>query len=199
MTGVLLFHHAQGLTEGISTFADQLRRAGHTVHTPDLYDGKTFPTLDEGVAFADEVGFRVLQEQGVMFADRLPAELVYMGFSLGVMPAQQLAQTRPGARGAVLLEACLPPSEFSPSWPAGVPVQVHGMEADPYFAGEGDIEFARALVNDADDGELFVYPGDRHLFTDSSLASYDADSAALVAERVLDFLDNAQRPTLAGS
>lgn len=188
MAGVLLLHHAQGLTEGIRAFADQLRRAGHTVHTPDLYDGKTFPTLDEGLAYARQVGFGEVQERGVRSTSALPAELVYIGFSLGVMPAQRLAQTRAGARGAVLLEACVPPSEFGTSWPAGVPVQVHGMNADPYFVGEGDIDAARALVKEADDGELFVYPGDRHLFTDRSLPTYDPDAATLVTKRVLNFL-----------
>jgi dienelactone hydrolase len=188
MTGVLLLHHAQGLTEGIRTFADRLRQAGHTVHTPDLYDGRTFPTVDEGVAYAQQVGFGEVQDRGVRAADGLPAGLVYIGISLGVMPAQRLAQTRAGARGAVLLEACVPPSEFGTSWPAGVPVQVHGMDADPFFAGEGDIDAARALVKEAEEGELFVYPGNRHLFTDSSLPAYDADAAALVTERVLAFL-----------
>ncbi|MEU8074364.1 dienelactone hydrolase family protein [Catellatospora citrea] len=189
MAEVLLFHHAQGLTEGIRAFADRLRQAGHTVHTPDVYDGNTFPTLDEGLAYARQVGFGELRERAVRAADTLPAELVYIGFSLGVMPAQQLAQTRPGARGAVLLESCVPPSEFGGSWPTDVPVQVHGMDADPFFAEEGDIDAARALVKEAVDGELCVYPGDRHLFTDSSLATYDADAGALVAERVLDFVN----------
>jgi dienelactone hydrolase len=188
MADVLLLHHAQGLTEGVRAFADRLRQAGHTVHTPDLYDGKTFPTLDEGLAYARQVGFGELQQRGVGSAEGLAAELVYIGISLGVMSAQQLAQTRAGARAAVLLEACVPPSEFGASWPAGVPVQVHGMDADPFFAGEGDIDAARALVKAADDGELFLYPGDKHLFTDSSLPTYDADAAALVTERVLDFL-----------
>jgi dienelactone hydrolase len=188
MTEVLLLHHAQGLTEGVRALADKLRQAGHTVHTPDLYDGKTFATLDEGMAYAQQVGFGEILERGARAAEELPAELVYIGISLGVMPAQRLAQTRAGARGAVLLEACVPPSEFGGSWPAAVPVQVHGMDADPFFAGEGDIDAARALVKEADDGELFVYPGDRHLFTDSSLKTYDAGAAALVTDRVLDFL-----------
>ncbi|WP_144119532.1 dienelactone hydrolase family protein [Catellatospora sichuanensis] len=189
MAEVLLFHHAQGLTDGIRAFADRLRQAGHTVHTPDVYDGNTFPTLDEGLAYARQVGFGEILERGVRAADALPAELVYVGFSLGVLPAQRLAQTRPGARGAVLLESCVPPSEFGGAWPADVPVQVHGMDADPFFAGEGDIDAARALVKEADDGELFVYPGDRHLFTDSSLPNYDADAATLVIGRVLDFVN----------
>ncbi|MGZ4684274.1 dienelactone hydrolase family protein [Oryzihumus sp.] len=188
MAEVVLFHHAQGLTEGVVAFADRLRDAGHTVHTPDLYDGHTFPTLEEGIGYAQKVGFDTVQERGVQAAADLPAEVVYAGVSLGVMAAQLLTQTRPGARGAVLMEACVPPSEFGTPWPAGVPVQVHGMDADPFFAGEGDIDAARVLVKEVEDGELFVYPGDRHLFIDSSLTSYDADASAHVTERVLDFL-----------
>ena len=188
MAEVLLFHHAQGQTAGFLAFADELRQAGHTVHTPDLYDGHTFATLDEGVAYARGVGFGAILDNGVQAAEGLPADLVYAGFSLGVMPAQKLAQTRPGARGALLCESCLPVSEFSTEWPAGVPVQIHGMDNDPFFALEGDIDAARELVASTKDAELFVYPGDRHLFADSSLESYDADAAALLTQRVLDFL-----------
>ena len=188
MAEVLLFHHAQGLTEGVVAFADRLREAGHTVHTPDLYDGHTFQTLDEGIGYAQEVGFGTVQERGLRAADELPSDLVYAGFSLGVMAAQQLAQTRPGARAALLFEACVPTSEFESPWPAGVPVQIHGMDEDPFFAGEGDIDAARALVEEAEDAELFVYPGKQHLFADSSLSSYDAEAAALLSQRVLDFL-----------
>ena len=188
MTEILLFHHALGLTPGITEFADHLRGAGHTVHTPDLYDGHTFRTVEEGVGFARDTGFGTILERGVRAADDLPSDLVYAGFSLGVMPAQQLAQTRPGARGALLLEACVPPSEFGSSWPDDVPVQIHGMEADPSFAGEGDLDAARALVDEAADAELFLYPGDQHLFADPSLPSYEAEAAALLTKRVLAFL-----------
>jgi dienelactone hydrolase len=188
MAEVLLFHHAQGQTAGFHAFADELREAGHTVHTPDLYDGRTFDTLDEGVAYAGEIGFGEVLERGVQAADGLPTELVYAGFSLGVLPAQKLAQTRPGARGALLFYSCVPTSEFGTSWPEGVPVQIHGMDADPIFVDEGDIDAARALVESADHAELFLYPGDQHYFADSSLPSYDADAAALLTRRVLDFL-----------
>jgi dienelactone hydrolase len=188
MAEVLLFHHAQGLTEGVIGFADRLREVGHTVHAPDLYDGHTFRTLDEGIGYAQEIGFGNVLERGVCAADDLPADLTYAGFSLGVMPAQKLAQTRPGARGALLFESCIPTSEFGSSWPAGVPVQIHGMDGDPFFVGEGDIDAARALVEEAEDAELFLYPGDRHLFADSSLSSYDAEATALFTQRVLDFL-----------
>ena len=188
MAEIVLFHHAQGLTTGVVEFADTLRRAGHTVHTPDLYDGRTFETLDEGLGYAKEVGFGEVFERGVKAAEPLPAELVYAGFSLGVMPAQALAQTRAGARGALLFYSALPVSEFGGSWPDGVPVQVHAMDADPFFVGEGDIEAARAIVAEADDAELFLYPGDQHLFADSSLPAYDEDAAGLMQQRVLAFL-----------
>lgn len=188
MTDVLLFHHSQGLTPGVRAFAEQLGRAGHTVHTPDLYDGHTFDTLDDGLGYASSVGFETVQQRGIAAAEGLPPDLVYVGISLGVMAAQPLAQTRPGAKGALLIESCVPPEEFGGPWPPGVPVQVHGMDADPVFAGEGDLDAARKLVAEVEGAELFVYPGDRHLFADSSLATYDADAAALLTERVLDFL-----------
>jgi dienelactone hydrolase len=188
MAEILLFHHAQGQTKGFHAFADELRQAGHTVHAPDLFDGHTFETLDEGMAYANKVGFGELLDQGVRAADGLPNELVYAGFSLGVLPAQKLAQTRPGARGALLFYACVPTSEFGSKWPADVPVQIHGMDADPIFVGEGDVDAARALLEEAEQGELFLYPGDQHYFADSSLPSYDEDATQLLTRRVLDFL-----------
>lgn len=187
MADVLLFHHALGPTAGFEAFADTLRGAGHTVHTPDLFEGRRFATIEEGVGYAQEVGFGEIMDRGVRAAEELPAELVYGGFSLGVVPAQRLAQTRPGARGALFFYSCLPPSEFG-SWPADVPVQVHGADRDPYFVDEGDIDAAREVVAAANDGELFLYPGDQHYFADSSLPSYDAAAAKLLNERVLSFL-----------
>lgn len=189
MAEVLVVHHGHGLTAGVREFAEQLRRAGHTVHVPDLFEGRVFDSLEEGIGYAENVGFGTLIARGVAAAEELPAELVYLGFSLGVLPTQKLAQTRPGAKGALLLEACLPVSEFGGGWPQDVPVQVHGMDADPFFAGEGDVDAARTLVETAADAELFLYPGDRHLFTDSSLPSHDEHAATQVTHRVLDFLD----------
>jgi len=187
MAEVMLFHHAQGQTAGFHAFADELRRAGHIVHTPDLLDGRKFPSIPAGVAYAEEIGFGELIRRGVSAADGLPAGLVYAGFSLGVLPAQKLAQTRPGAHGAVLMYSCVPASEFG-GWPAGVPVQVHGMDADPLFVDEGDLDAARALVASTDEAELFLYSGDQHYFADSSLPSYVPAAAALLRERVLAFL-----------
>jgi dienelactone hydrolase len=181
---VLLFHHAQGLTAGCLSFADELRAGGHVVHTPDLYEGKVFTDLTEGIGYAEQVGFGTIIERGRIAADGLPDEIVYAGFSLGVMPAQLLAQTRPGAHGALLLHACAPTSEFGCPWPQGLPLQIHTMDADEL----GDLDVARHLVETIGSAELFLYPGDQHLFADNSLPGYDKSAAALLTQRVLSFL-----------
>jgi dienelactone hydrolase len=186
MSEVLLYHHVQGLTEGVRSFADELRQAGHTVNTPDLFDGRTFGTLEEGMGFAREAGFDVLAERGVAAAEGIGPDVVYAGFSFGVMIAQRLAQTRAGARGALLMYSCLPVSEFGEAWPEGVPVQVHGKEGDEFFLE--DLDAARALAASTARAELFLYPGTEHLFADSSLPAYDPSAAALLTDRVLDFL-----------
>ncbi len=190
MTEIVLFHHAQGLTRGVADFADTLREAGHTVHTPDLFGGRTFDSIDAGMAHIEGVGFEKLVERAERASDAYPADVVYAGFSFGVVAAQKLAQTRDGALGALLFYSCVPTSFFGP-WPAGVPVQIHGMDADPLFVGEGDLDAARALVDDIDNpdrAELFLYPGDQHYFADSSLPSYDPEATELLTRRTLDFL-----------
>jgi dienelactone hydrolase len=191
MGTVVLYHHVQGLTDGVQAFAEELRRAGHTVHTPDMFGGRRFDTIEEGMAFARETGFGELAAKGIAAADEVGDGAVYAGFSFGVMPAQELAQTRAGARGAVLMSGCLPVSEFGDAWPEGVPVQVHGKEADPFF--EEDLEAARELAGSTDQAELFLYPGEEHLFADSSLPGFDAAAADLLVERVVAFLDTVDR------
>ena len=184
MAEILLFHHALGLTPGCLAFADQLRTDGHIVHTPDLYEGRTFATVDEGVAHARTIGFDTVAERGLAAAGGLPHELVYAGFSLGAMPAQRLAQTRAGTRGALLFHAAIPLEEFGGSWPEGVPFQIHTMEDDEL----GDVDIARELAATVDEAEVFLYPGDGHLFADASGPDYDEAAAALLTERVLRFL-----------
>lgn len=191
MAEVLLFHHVQGRTPGIVALADALRADGNTVHTPDLYGGRVFTSVEAGIAFAqgaDAPDLRALADAAA--ADR-PAAVVYAGISAGAMHAQRLAQTRAGAAGALLLEGCIPLTgdwSFGP-WPDGVPVQIHGMDADPYFAGEGDLEAARDLVATVGrSAELYLYPGDGHLFVDSSLPTYDAAAATLLTARIVEFL-----------
>lgn len=184
MAGLLLFHHALGLTPGVLSFAETLRSAGHVVHTPDLYDGKTFSDLDAGVSYGQSLGTENVFDRARRAAETLPAEVVYGGFSFGVMAAQLLAQTRPGARGALLFHDCIPPAELGRPWPHCVPLQVHTMERDPWV----DLDTARAVTSSIGDGELFVYPGDGHLFADEGSPDYDAGAAALLRERVLAFL-----------
>ena len=185
MAEVLLFHHVHGLTSGCLAFAEELRAAGHLVHTPDLYDRKTFTDRDEGMAYAREVGFDTIVERGRLASESLPSELVYGGFSLGAVPAQMLAQTRPGATGALLFHAAIPTAEFGSAWPQGVPLQIHTMADDEL----GDVDVARELADTVEGAELFLYPGDRHLFSDRSLSEYDEGAARLVMERVLGFLE----------
>jgi dienelactone hydrolase len=192
MAEVVLFHHVQGLTDGVREFAERLRAGGHTVHTPDRFDGERPASIDDGIAFADSLGTELAERANRFVAD-LPAGLVYAGFSMGGGSAQRLAQTRPGARGALLYESFVSLTaawSFGP-WPDGVPVQIHGMDKDPFFALEGDLDAARELVETVGPqlAQLFVYPGDKHLFTDSSLPSYDPDATALVVRRSVEFLD----------
>jgi len=188
MADVLLFHHAHGHTKGVAAFAAELRQAGHTVHDPDLFEGRTFDDLDDGLGYAKTVGIDTIIQRGVRAAEGLPAELVYAGFSLGVLPAQKLAQTRPGAAGALLFSACAPVGEFGAQWPAGVPVQIHGMDFDELFVDAGDLDAARELVSGVENAELFLYPGDQHLFADSSLPAHARQAARLLTSRVLSFL-----------
>ncbi|MGQ7888839.1 dienelactone hydrolase family protein [Paenibacillus sp. WC2504] len=159
-----------------------------TVHVPDLYEGHVFTTIQDGMAYVKEIGFDEMLERGVRVAHELPRDIVYAGFSLGVLPAQKLAQTRKGAIGTLLFYSCVPTAMFGSPWPAELPVQIHGMEADPYFVDEGDLEAARELLASANQAELFLYPGDQHMFADSSLSSYDADATALLLQRVIGFL-----------
>ena len=187
MAEVLIVHHAMGQTAGFHAFADELREAGHTVHAPDLFDGRTFASIPEGIAFVEQRGFDHYVEVGAQLAEGLPENLFYIGFSFGVVVAQSLAQTRPGALGAVLCYSFVPVEAFG-SWPEGLPGQVHGMDADPLFTQEGDLEAARELVDSGAPVELFLYPGDQHYFADSSLPSYDAAAGELLTSRVLVFL-----------
>jgi dienelactone hydrolase len=189
MAEVLLFHHAQGLTSGVRSFADDLRAAGHVVHTPDLYDGKTFTELDEGIGYAQQIGFSTILERGRLAADGLPNEIVYAGFSLGALPAQMLAQTRPGAKGALLFHSAIPLAEFGGSWPQGVPLQIHIMDADELALREGDLQVAHELAKTIERAELFLYPGDQHLFADNSLPGYDKGATIVLEKNVLSFLD----------
>ena len=187
MAQVLLFHHVQGLTEGVVAFADALRAAGHEVTTPDLFDGRTFTSIDDGMAYLRESGFDAT-EAGIALAETMSDDLVYGGFSLGVMPAQRLAQQRRGARGALLYHGGIALGWFGDAWPEGVPMQAHVKRDDPL----GDVDDLRALT-EAAGAELYLYDGDAHLFTDRSLDAYDPGATELVRERTLAFLAEVDR------
>ncbi len=190
MTEILLLHHAHGLTAGVHHLADRFRAGGHVVHTPDLYEGRVYDELEDGLAHAQGLGFAEVAARGVAAAAALPDGLVVAGLSLGAVPAQQLAQQDPRVRAALLLHACLPPDAVGDGWPPAVPVQVHGMEDDAFFAGE-DLDSAREVTSAAEDGELFLYPGSEHLFTDDSLPAFDEAATGLVVERALALLARA--------
>ncbi|MFT3886982.1 MAG: dienelactone hydrolase family protein [Arachnia sp.] len=187
---VLLLHHVQGLTEGVRAFADGLRAGGLTVHTPDLFEGRTFGSIPDGFAYLESLGEGVAEERAAQAAAALPERLAYVGISLGAMIATRLAVTRPGAAALVMLESAIPVVgewAFGP-FPPGVRVQAHGAEGDEFF--QEDLPFAHEMVEalGPERAEVFLYPGDQHLFTDSSLPSYDAAATALVTERVRAFL-----------
>jgi len=184
MTEVLLFHHAQGLTPGVHEFADRLRAEGHRVTVPDLFEGATFSTVQSGVDHAESIGFDLILERGAAAAASLPPETVYAGFSLGVMPAQRLLQTREGALAGLFMHSAVPPAYFSPAWPGGVPAQIHVMEGDE----RGDLDVCKQLEADVPEVEVFRYPGSDHLFTDSSLDVYDAAATEQVLARSLELL-----------
>lgn len=186
MAEVVLFHHILGLTPGVVAFADELRAARHTVHTPDLYDGRMFETIPEAQEFVKPAGWESWLDKAMAAADDLPASVVYAGISSGVTSAQKLAMTRPAALGALLLESFISPEWFG-DWMPAMPVQIHGMTDDEFFAE--DVEAARPFAATNPSVELFEYPGDKHLFEDNSLPSYDAEAAALLLSRVLTYLD----------
>lgn len=184
---IVLFHHVAGLTPGVEALADRWRAAGHTVHTPDLFGGRTFDSVEEGFGFVQaEGGFDQVRARALAAVAELPPRLVHAGISMGVVAAQHVAVHRPGAVAGVFLESFVAEEHIGP-WPADTPVQIHGMESDEFFGLE-DLEPARDFAASRPDVEVFTYPGDRHLFVDSSLPAWDAEAAARIDERVLTFL-----------
>jgi len=184
MADVIVFHHAQGLTPGVRAFADRLVAAGHRVMVPDLYDGETFDALDSGVTHAESIGFDTLLEHGAAVASTTDSSFVTIGFSLGVLPAQHLAQTHSRATGAVLCHAAIPLGVFADRWPPGVALQLHAAPGDRL----GDIDDARALAAAVPGADLYEYATTAHLVTDSSLPDHAPAIAEQIIERTLALL-----------
>lgn len=184
MIDVIVYHHALGVTAGVQAFADRLIAAGHRVMVPDLYEGETFATVDEGVEHAEAVGFDTIIDRGVAAATATDGRFAVVGFSLGVLPAQNLAQTHRRAAGAVLCHAAIPLGTFADSWPEGVALQLHNAPDD----GWGDFAEAEALAAAVPGAELFAYETSAHLAADSSTDDYNADIAEQIIGRTLALL-----------
>ncbi len=187
VTELLVLHHALGLTEGVRSFAAALEDAGHTARVPDLYDGLTFADLASGVAHAEVLGFEEVVRRGEAAAEPLSDAFVPIGFSLGVMPAQKVAQTRRGILGAVFVHSAVPPAALGGTWPGGLPLQMHISE------GDEDVPVCQELAAERG-AELWLYPGSAHLFADPGSGEYDDEAARLLLERVLEFLDRVGGP-----
>ena len=194
MAEVVLFHSVLGLRLGVIAAADRLRAAGHTVHTPDLYDGETFDELDDGMRKEGALGHREITRRAREAVVRLPEALVFAGFSMGVAYAELLSASRPGVLGAVLMHGAVPVEVLSEyfgidRWPEGVPVQVHYAVSDPWVEAEEEVAPLKAAVTGAGaDFEAYTYPGSGHLFADPDLPKYDREASEEMWERVLAFL-----------
>lgn len=187
MASVILFHSALGLRPAITRLAERLQHAGHEVLTPDLYEGKVFDHLADGVAHRDELGIPELSGRAQAAVEAMPSDVVYMGLSMGAASATFLALTRPCARGVVLLHGVIPPQMMGvEAWPADLPVLVHRSEEDPWVDAEAVDMFHRAVPEHV--LEEHVHAGDRHLFTDEDLPEHDPVAAEAVVDSVLRFL-----------
>jgi dienelactone hydrolase len=186
---IVLFHHAQGRRDDVLGWADSLRDAGHRVDTPDLYEGRTFEKLEDGIAYRDELGLRTLIGRAEKALDGLPAELVYAGFSMGASTAHYFAVTRAGALGVLLMHGIAPAKSLgAAAWPNGVPGQLHMKFNDPFMDERGVDALVESSRVAGEAVEIFTYPGAGHLFADPQGPDYDPAAAALMLERELEFL-----------
>lgn len=193
MTTIALFHSATGLRPAIHDFAEQLRDAGHRVHTPDLFDGRIFDDVAEGAAHRDSIGIPTLIERALAAVEALPQQVAYIGYSMGAGPAQLLAATRPGALGAVLVQGGLTVADLGlAAWPANVDVQLHVGRTDAWFDRDEATRVAASLPATA--LELYEYDTDKHVFDDHGLKdSYDPILASALHRSILDWLARIDR------
>lgn len=185
MAHIVLFHHVLGLTPGVRALADALTAKGHQVTAPDLFDTQTFPDIDAGLAYVEHLGDQELLTRAEHACAGLPRDVVYAGLSLGVVPAEHLLMTRPGALGALLIHGFVDPAAMAGKWPDNCSVGIFGMEGDPFFVEDGDLAAAQNWRLTHPDMEIYLYPGDGHLFTEPALADYDAATTnALITDAV---------------
>jgi dienelactone hydrolase len=189
MAHVVLFHHAQGLRSDVLEWADSLRAAGHEVDAPDLYAGRTFDLLEDGIAHRDEVGLPALMERAAAFLEDNPENVVYAGFSMGASTAHYFGVTRPGALAIVLMHGTAPAASLGGAgWPSQVPGQVHRKAVDRLMDESGPIAAEESARSAGAPFEDFTYPGEGHLFADPDGPDYDGDAADLMLERELALL-----------
>lgn len=186
MAEILLFHHALGLTTGVGAFGNALAAGGHDVITPDLFAGATFETVEAGVAHAEMIGFEQIAALGADAAEACGEHIAVIGFSLGVLPAQKLAQQRPGVDAAVLCHSALPLGFFADTWPAEVALQIHAGERDPFVVEDRDA--IDQLLGAAATSDMHWYDTEAHLFADVTSPDFDPALAGQTVTRTLEFL-----------
>ncbi|GGL84819.1 dienelactone hydrolase [Streptomyces fumigatiscleroticus] len=189
---IMLFHSTYGLGPAVRGAADRLREAGHQVWTPDLFEGRTFTTVEEGMAHQEETGREELLKRAVLAAAPYSERgLVYAGFSLGASIAQTLALGDHRARGLLLLHGT---SDIAPTAEAdGLPVQLHVAEPDPFETDDWLSAWYLRMGRIGADVEVHRYPGAGHLYTDPDLPDYDEEAAEATWRVALGFLDSLER------
>jgi dienelactone hydrolase len=186
MAEIVLFHHAGGLMPGVLDLAEKLRVVGHTVHTPDLFEGHTFDDVNDGVAWAQGIGQEVFADRAKAFVRTVPSEeLVYGGLSMGCARAAEQVLFRQGALAAFFLYGAIDPAWWNKRWPADVPAEAHLTESDPWRELEAEEGFKARIPRH----ELFTYPGQGHLFMEPDHPDYDEELAHIVTSSLIDFLD----------
>jgi len=189
---IVLFHSAYGLRPAVHAAADRLRAAGHEVLVPDLYDGRTAETVEEGMAVQDGISTDELLKRAVAavapVADR---GLVYAGFSLGGSIAQTLALADEKARGLLLLHGTSDIAEDAAT--DGLPVQLHVADPDPFETHDWLSAWYLRMRRAGADVEVYRYPGAGHLYTDPELADHDPEATAATWPVALAFLAELER------
>ncbi|AZQ71163.1 MULTISPECIES: dienelactone hydrolase family protein [Streptomyces] len=187
-TTIVLFHSAYGLRPAVHAAADRLRAAGHEVHVPDLYEGRTAETVEDGMAIKDEIGREELLRRAVTAVAPLSDRgLVYAGFSLGGSIAQNLAMADEKARGLLLLHGTSDlPEDASVN---DLPVQLHVADPDPFEPHDWLNAWYLRMGRAGADVEVHRYAGAGHLFTDPELDDYDAEAAERTWAVALAFLE----------
>ncbi|MGP3685392.1 dienelactone hydrolase family protein [Streptomyces sp. IBSNAI002] len=185
---IMLFHSTYGLRPAVQEAADRLRAAGHQVHVPDLFEGRTFDTVEEGMAHRDEIGRDELLKRAVLAAAPYSDQgLVYAGFSLGGSLAQHLALADDKARGLLLLHGTADLEDDASV--DGLPVQLHVADPDPFESHDWLTAWYLRMQRAGADVEVHGYPGAGHLFTDPGLDDYDAEAAEQAWKVAAGFLD----------